>query len=124
MKKFLTPLLFAFIGWAFCGTIMGIGPALTSMRNTLILHAVAGPLAFGLLAFIYQKKYGYFSPPATAVIFIAFVILVDFFLVAMLILKDFAMFDSVSGTWLPFILIFFASYAGGRSARKKTAAAS
>jgi hypothetical protein len=119
VKKILMPLLFAFLGWAFCAAIMGIGPLMTSMRNTLILHAVAGPLAFGLLAFIYQKKYGHFSPMVTAAVFIAFVILVDFFLVAMLILKDYAMFDSVSGTWLPFILIFLVSYGAGRSARRK-----
>ena len=124
MKTYSIPLFFAFIGWAFCGAIMGIGPSLTSMRNTLIIHAVAGPLAFGLLAAVYQRRYGHFSPMAVAVIFIAFVVLVDFFLVAMLILKDFGMFDSVSGTWLPFVLIFVVSYFSGRLARREETQAS
>ena len=117
MKKILVTLVFAFIGWAFCAAIMGIGPTITSMRNTLIVHAVAGPLGFALLAYIYHKKFGYFSPLATAILFIAFVILVDLFLVAMLILKDFGMFGSAAGTWLPFTMIFLASYFEGRSVR-------
>ena len=117
MKKFLVPLVLAFIGWAFCAAIMGIGPTITSMRNTLIVHAIAGPLGFALLAYIYHKKFGQLSPMATAIVFIAFVILVDFFLVAMLILKDFGMFGSVAGTWLPFTLIFLASYFVGRSVK-------
>ena len=51
------------------------------------------------------------------VVFIGFVILVDFFLVAMLILKDFGMFASIMGTWLPFALIFLASYVVGLKVR-------
>ena len=118
MKKYLIPLIFAFVGWAFCAAIMGIGPIITSMRSTLIVHAIAGPLGFALLAYLYHKKFGQLSPLATAVIFIAFIILVDFFLVAMLILKDFGMFGSVAGTWLPFTLIFLASYFVGRVVKK------
>ena len=79
MKKILVPLIFAFIGWAFCAAIMGIGPTITSMRNTLIVHAIAGPLGFALLAYIYHNKFGQLSPLSTAAVFIAFVILVDFF---------------------------------------------
>ena len=117
MNKIFVPVIFAFIGWAFCAAIMGIGPTITSMRNTLIVHAIGGPLGFSLLAYIYHKKFGHLSPLATATIFIAFVILVDFFLVAMLILGDFGMFGSIAGTWLPFTLIFLASYFVGRSVR-------
>ena len=118
MRKLLIPLLFAFLGWAFCAAIMAIGPTVTSMRNTLIVHAIAGPLGFALLAYIYHKKFGQISPLATAVVFIGFVTLVDFFLVAMLILKDFGMFASFMGTWLPFILIFLVSYLAGISAQR------
>lgn len=115
MEKYLIPLFLALIGWAFCAAIMGIGPTITSMRNTLIVHAIAGPIGFGLLAFIYHKKFGRITPFALAVIFISFVVLVDFFLVAMLILKDFGMFASIMGTWLPFTLIFLVSYLVGKS---------
>jgi hypothetical protein len=118
MKKLLLPLIFAFVGWAFCAAIMGIGPTITSMRNTLIVHAIGGPLCFALLAYIYHKKIAGISPFALAAIFIGFVILVDFFLVAMLILKSFEMFTSLVGTWLPFTLIFLASFFVGRSVRE------
>ena len=72
MNKIFVPVIFAFIGWAFCAAIMGIGPTITSMRNTLIVHAIGGPLGFSLLAYIYHKKFGHLSPLATATIFIAF----------------------------------------------------
>ena len=120
MKNILIPLLFAFIGWAICAAIMAIGPTVTSMQNTLIVHAIGGPICFALLAYVYQKKFGHLSPLAVAAVFIGFVILVDLFLVAMLILKDFGMFASVAGTWLPFTLIFLASYIVGQAVRKKT----
>jgi hypothetical protein len=118
MKRFLIPLLFAFAGWALCAAIMAIGPKIASMRSTLIVHAIGGPLGFALLAYIYHKKLGRMSPLATSLVFIGFVILVDFFLVAMLILKDFGMFASIMGTWLPFALIFLASYVVGLKVRK------
>ena len=118
MQKLFVPLLLAFIGWAFCAAIMGIGPTITSMQITLVVHAIGGPLGFALLAYVYHKKFGQISPLATAIVFIGFVILVDVFLVAGLILKNFAMFSSVAGTWLPFSLIFLISYLVGRSVRK------
>lgn len=123
MKKYWVPMLFAFIGWAFCAAIMGIGPTITSMQNTLIVHAIAGPLGFGLLAFIYHKKFGHVAPLPLALLFVSFVILVDFFLVAMFILKNFAMFTSFLGTWLPFTLIFMVSYLVGKSIRTPKPAA-
>ncbi len=41
-------LVFAFVGWAICGAIMGIGRAVTSLENTLIIHAVGAPIVFGI----------------------------------------------------------------------------
>jgi hypothetical protein len=116
MKQILVLLAFAFVGWAFCAAIMGIGPTVTTMQTTLIVHAIAGPLAFGVLAYIYGRKFHYTGPLATALMFVGFVVLVDFFLVSMVILKDFSMFRSVLGTWLPFCLIFLVCYAAGRLA--------
>jgi len=115
MKRLFVPLSFAFVGWAFCAAIMGIGPTVTTMQKTLVVHAIAGPLGFGALAYFYRRKFSYTGPLATAVIFIGFVVLVDFFLVAMVILRDFSMFGSALGTWLPFCLIFLVSYAVGRA---------
>ena len=113
MKKVFTILVHAFIGWAFCAAIMGFGPQFFSMQTTLILHAIGGPLGFVLISFNYFKKYFYTTPFQTALIFVGFVIVIDFFLVALLILKNLDMFLSPLGTWIPFSLIFIVTLLTG-----------
>jgi hypothetical protein len=49
----------------------------------------------------------------TALIFVGFVLTVDFLLVALLILKSLEMFTSPLGTWIPFALIFASTYLTG-----------
>jgi hypothetical protein len=44
---------------------------------------------------------------------LAVVVLADFFLVALVINRSMDMFRSVIGTWLPFLLIFVATYIAG-----------
>ncbi len=106
------------MGWAFCAAIMGIGISLTSLQTTLILHAIGGPIGFIIISICYFKKFDYTSPLQTAVWFIAFVLFMDLFGVALLIEKNFAMFRSILGTWLPFSLIFLATYFTGRFLKK------
>ena len=118
MKKYIILLLYAFTGWGFCATIMGIGPELTSMENTLIIHLLAGPSGFGFLSAVYHRKFRYTRPIITAVVFLLFVILMDFFLVGLIILKNLDMFTSIIGTWSPFILIFITTYIAGIIADK------
>lgn len=103
----------ALVGWALCGAIMGVGPTFLSMDTTLIIHAVAAPIIFGALSWNYFNRYGYTSPLQTALSFTAFVIFMDFFLVSWIIMGSFEMFSSVIGTWLPFALIFSATYLTG-----------
>jgi len=50
--------------------------------------------------------------------FIAFVIAMDFFVVAMLINRSFEMFSSLLGTWIPFALIFASTFIIGVFVRK------
>ena len=96
----------AFVGWALCFATIGIGRALTSMNNTLIIHAIAAPIYFVGISWFYFRKFKYTTPLQTALIFIAFVIAMDFFVVAILINHSFDMFASLLGTWIPFALIF------------------
>jgi len=119
LKKIFTILIFAFIGWAICAAIMGIGMQIFSMKTTLIIHAIGGPLAFLILSMIYFKKYNYTTPFLTAIIFIGFIIFMDFFLVALLIEKSFDMFKNSLGTWIPFALIFLTTYLTGIITTKK-----
>ena len=113
LKKIIIILAHAFIGWMLCAATMGIGMSLTSMNNILIIHAIAAPIFFAGVSLVYFRKFNYTAPLQTALTFIAFVIGMDFFLVAMLINRSFEMFTSLLGTWIPFALIFISTYLTG-----------
>lgn len=119
LKKITNILVLAFIGWALCGATMGIGREVTSLETALIVHAIAAPFIFGVISLIYFKKFNYTTPMQTAVFFTAFVILMDFFIVALLIEKSFEMFASPIGTWIPFALIFLSTYLVGLMMTRK-----
>jgi len=124
VKKIMIVLFFAIVGWALCAATMGIGMAKTSIENALIIHAIGAPIFFSILSLIYFQKYNYTTPLQTAIIFVGFVITVDFFVVALLINKSLDMFASLLGTWIPFALIFTSTYVTGlytvRSFKHKT----
>ena len=103
----------ALAGWALCGATMGIGMATMSMQTTLIVHAALAPVFFTALSFLYFSKFNYTTPFQTAIIFLLFVVLVDFFAVALLINRSLEMFTSPLGTWIPFGLIFLSTYLTG-----------
>lgn len=113
LNKVLVLLAHAFVGWALSAATMNIGMAVTSLSTALIVHAIAAPLFFTAISLIYFRKFNYTTPLQTAFFFLAFVIAMDFFLVAMLINESFAMFASFLGTWLPFALIFTSTYLTG-----------
>ena len=105
-KKVLTIVVYALIGWALCFATMGIGQALLPLQTALIIHAIAAPIYFVLVSTSYFKRFNYTTPLQTALLFVGIVIALDFFVVALLILRSLEMFTSLLGTWLPFALIF------------------
>lgn len=113
LARALVVLAHAFIGWALCGAVIAIGRRTTSMRNTLIIHAVGAPILFGILSLVYFSVFAYTTPLQTAAIFVAVAMLMDVIVVARLIEKNFEMFKSVLGTWIPFVLIFVSTYLCG-----------
>ena len=119
IKSLIIILIHAFIGWALCGAVMGIGMQVTSMERTLIIHAIGAPIFFGIVSLIYFKKFNFTTPFQTAIIFLVFVIFMDFFIVALLIEKSLEMFKSILGVWLPFTLIFISTYLTGLIVRIK-----
>jgi hypothetical protein len=119
VKKTITILLFAFIGWIACGATMGIGMAITTLEITLIIHAAGAPIYFIILSFLYFRKFNYTNPLTTASIFIVFIMVIDFFIVALMINKSLDMFRSFLGTWLPFLLIFAATWVTGEIIHRK-----
>lgn len=106
-------LLLGLLGWALCGAIMFVGMALTTIDTTLIAHAVGAPLIFGLISWFYFARLCYTGPLATALVFLGIVVFMDVFFVAMVINRSFEMFTSPLGTWIPFALIFLATYVTG-----------
>lgn len=113
-KNVLILLLHALAVWAFCGAVMGIGMTITTLENALIIHAISAPIITFAISSLYYWKFNYTTPLQTATAFILVVIFMDLFVVAMLINKNFDMFKSFIGTWLPFILIFLATYISGK----------
>jgi hypothetical protein len=109
----------AFVGWLLCAATMGIGMAVTSLQTTLILHAIGAPIFFAAVSLVYFTRFNYTRPLPTALIFVGFVIVVDFFVVALLINKSLAMFESILGTWIPFALIFCSTLVTGLIVRKR-----
>lgn len=113
INKTIIILMHAFAGWALCAATMGIGMAVTSLNNALIIHAIAAPVFFAGVSLVYFRKSNYTAPLQTAGIFIAFVIAMDFFVVALLINHSLDMFTSFLGTWIPFALIFTSTFVTG-----------
>jgi hypothetical protein len=79
----------------------------------IAIHAVAGPLIFTGIAIGYFRAQGARDPLPTAIAFMAIVAALDAVVVAGLVLRDLAMFTSFAGTWLPFVLIFLATWLTG-----------
>jgi len=103
----------AVVGWGLCGATIGLGRKLTTLHNALIAHAIAAPLIFAGVSAVYFRWFGGTGPAATAALFVGIVIALDVFVSALLVEKSFAMFRSVVGTWLPFALIFLATWLTG-----------
>ncbi len=121
IAKLVLLLAHAFAGWMLCAAIIGIGLQVTTAQNTLIAHAIGVPIIFAIIAWMYFRTFNYTTPLQTALVFLVFEILMDFFVIALLVQKSFAMFASVLGTWIPFALIFASTYVTGLVTRRVNA---
>ncbi|MCY3414722.1 MAG: hypothetical protein INQ03_23940 [Candidatus Heimdallarchaeota archaeon] len=113
LKKTGIILLSAFVGWALCGGTMMGGLALTTELNAMIIHAIAAPIFFFGVSWVYFTKFNYTDALRTGLIFIIFIVFMDVFVVSMLINKNFDMFSSILGFWIPMASIFTSTYLTG-----------
>jgi len=120
LRRAAVVLAHAVVGWAYCGAIIGLGRQFLSIHTTLILHAIGAPIGFALISFFYFRRYAFTSPMQTAAAFLAIVVGSDVLLAAPVFEKSYAMFSSVLGTWIPFALIFAATYLTGRFTSSKS----
>ena len=118
MLKIIVILSHALVGWALCGATIALGRSVTSMEITLIIHALAVPIIFGIISLIYFKFFNYTSALQTATIFTSFAFAMDYLVVATFIEKSYAMFQSFIGTWLPFGIIFLTTWLIGLRFKK------
>jgi uncharacterized membrane protein YhdT len=114
MKRISFIVAYSLIGWAICGTTVGVGRRLTDMHTTLVVHAIVAPLAFAVLSALFFRQFPGSSPARIASAFLSVVVALDALLVAPLFEHSFSMFGSVLGTWFPFALIFVAVFIIGR----------
>jgi len=112
-KKPFILLTLGILGWAACGIIMFALLHTTTIYLSLIIHFVAAPFIFLAISNLYFTKFDYTSPFVTAMIFTLIVMILDFFVVAMVIEKNLEMFESAMGTWLPFLFIFLTVWLRG-----------
>jgi C_GCAxxG_C_C family probable redox protein len=117
-KKAIILIFHAFVVWALCGATIAIGRSFMTMNATLVIHAIGAPVFAALVSLVYYKKFYYTTPVITAFCFLLFVIIMDAGLVAPFFEKSFAMFKSIPGTWIPFALIFLATYITGLIVRR------
>jgi menaquinone-dependent protoporphyrinogen oxidase len=101
------------VGWALCGASMGALLQLVGPTAATVLHALAAPGVFVLLAWHYFGARGAREPLPTAIAWTAIVALLDLVVVAGVIDGSLALFASVGGVWLPLALIFLAAWATG-----------
>ncbi len=80
----------------------------------MVIHAFAAPVIFAALATAYFRAFPAAAPGRTAAVWVSLVIVLDLFVVAMLVERSLAMFESPLGTWIPFTLIFLATFVTGR----------
>jgi len=113
IKKPLIVLLLGIIGWAACGLVMFTLLNITTVYMALIIHFIAAPFIFLAISNVYFTKCDYTSPLVTAIIFTAIVMALDFFVVALVIEHSLEMFESLMGTWLPFLFIFLTVWLRG-----------
>ncbi len=71
-----------------------------SEMNTLTLHAIGGVVIDALVSMFYFRRYDYTTPLLTASFFVGFIIFMDVFVVSMLIMRSFEMFQCLTGTYV------------------------
>ena len=119
MNRTVPVLTHAFVGWALCGATMSVGMAMTSLPRALLIHAFAAPIIFSAVSLSNFSRPSALSPLLGAIVFVGFVITVDFFVVALAINRSLEIFMSVLGTWLPFALIFASTYFTGLTRQRR-----
>ena len=110
MDRTLTLFGFALLSWGLCGATIGVARGLIPMESALVVHAVAAPIIAGTLAYVYARCCAVTTPLMTGLAFVGVAIVMDAGLIAPFVERSWDMFRSPIGTWIPFVLMFFAAW--------------
>lgn len=103
------------VGWAISEALI---PGLLYLASApawlaITLHVIATLVVFTALSSRYFAAPGARDPILTATSFVVVAAILDLAVTAGLVLHNFDMFRSLAGTWLPFVLIFLATWITG-----------
>ena len=84
--------------------------ALADQQIVVEAAAIGVPVIYTIISWIYFSYFAYTSPLTTSLGFVLFAGLMDVFVVSLLIEKNFDMFKSILGFWLPIALMFGSSF--------------
>jgi menaquinone-dependent protoporphyrinogen oxidase len=103
----------ALLGWLSSAVTMVALLRVARPSVALAFHAALAPIIFTAVAAHYFRPRGAHEPLPTAAAFAAVVAILDAAVVAGLVTRSFSMFASFVASWLPFLLIFAATWAIG-----------
>jgi Na+-transporting NADH:ubiquinone oxidoreductase subunit NqrD len=103
----------ALVLWSVCGATMAVGRRVWGLDTALRVHLVVAPVVAFLVSTVHRLLVPEFDSVLRAVVITGAVVVLDAVLVAPLFERSYAMFKSLIGTWIPFALIFLASWAAG-----------
>jgi len=108
--NFFTIMLHAFAGWALSAAVLGVSLELTSLTFALVIHALCVPVIFGVISLYYFMNFAYTTPLQTSILFVSFVVFMDFFVIGLFFKPVFAMVATLLGLWIPLALIFAGTF--------------
>ena len=62
ITELISVIIFGFVGQMGCWGLMIGGQVVTTLENTLIIHAIGAPIVFAFISVIYFKKLNYTKP--------------------------------------------------------------
>ena len=103
----------AFVGWALRLVTIGLGADYTTYSLALLMQAVLVVVIFCGIGWLYAAASNGVAPPNAAMAMLGAVIGFDFFLIAILVNRDLAIYASPLATWMPYLLIGLSAWLGG-----------
>ena len=101
------------VGWGACAATMGLLLATLPLHAALLVHGLVVPVLFGGVAQHYFREPGARDPLPAALGFVAVTALLDLVFIGGVVHRGVAIFGSVAGTWVPFLLVFVTTWCVG-----------